>query len=163
MKLTANDVKDLLREANDKTNDDRWIKHSICVGDAARTIANELELDGEYASILGYKLLKQKGFDECYARICMTHSYIKGDYTCVAGGIPEEHPLRTELIKERPYDLYEEIINLCDLMCTTEIMSMEKRLIDLVIRKGVHENTKHFLEGAINLKQEFDEYLGFDL
>lgn len=183
MKLTANDVKDLLREANDKTNDDRWIKHSICVGDAARTIANELELDGEYASILGYihdigktgqtdftnhdilgyELLKQKGFDECYARICMTHSYIKGDYTCVAGGIPEEHPLRTKLIKKRPYDLYEEIINLCDLMCTTEIMSMEKRLIDLVIRKGIHENTKHFLEGAINLKKEFDEYLGFDL
>jgi uncharacterized domain HDIG len=183
MELTERDVKELLREANEKTNDDRWIKHSICVGETARTIANELKLNGEYANILGcihdigkmgqtdftdhdilgYELLKERGYDECFARICMTHSYIKGDYTCVAGGIPEEHPYRTELIKERPYNIYEEIINLCDLMCTTERMPMEKRLLDLVIRKGVHNNTKHFLEGAIKLKEEYDEYLGFDL
>ena len=93
----------------------------------------------------------------------MTHSYINGDYTCEAGGIPKAHPLRCEKLKAHPYNTYEEIINLCDLMCVFETMTMEKRLIDLLVRKGVHENTHYHIVEALKLKKKFDDMAGCNI
>lgn len=185
MKLTAKAAKDLLDKAWKTANNDGWIRHSICVGDTAAVIAEGLgledpdyaralgyvhdigkyldEVDVKWHDVKGYKFLLEQGIDEQDAFVCLTHSYINGDYRCQAGGIPELHPLRCEVLQAHEYNIYEHIINLCDLMCIFETMTMEKRLIDLLIRKGIHENTHYHLLAALELKQKFDTMLGYNL
>lgn len=145
MKLTSRQALDMLKEFEKKFNDIGWIKHSICVGNSAGKITEELNLDvhkakrlgyihdigkavGDFLNhdINGYNYIKQLGYDDVYSNICLTHSYLNNDYKCVAGGIPEAISFRTEFIKNNKYTIYEKIINLCDLMCTTVNMTLEK-------------------------------------
>ena len=182
MKLTLEKAREMLEEARKKSTDDRWINHSICVGNTAGKIAEKLNLDVNYAKTLGYihdigreigdskdhvmngyYYLKELGYDDEYANICLTHSYLNNDIYCTAGGIPTDIPFRTEFIKNHEYTIYEKIINLCDLMCTDTIMTVDKRLIDLIIRKGAHENTQYHIKETYKLKQYIDEQLGFNL
>ena len=182
MKLTVEKAREMLEEARKETSDDHWINHSICVGDSAGKIAEKLNLDVDYAKTLGYihdigkavgefkehvingyKYLKELGYDDEYANVCLTHSYLNNDVNCVAGGIPKNIPFRTEFIKNHEYTIYEKIINLCDLMCTDTIMTVDKRLIDLITRKGVYENTQYHIKETYKLKQYIDEQLGFNL
>lgn len=171
-----------VRRIKKKTSNDKWINHSICVGNSAGKIAEKLNLDVDYAKILGYihdigrsvgdgkdhvmqgyNYLKELGYDDEYANICLTHSYLNNDVYCTAGGIPRDIPFRTEFIKNHEYTIYEKIINLCDLMCTDIIMTVDKRLIDLIIRKGAHENTQYHIKETYKLKQYIDEQLGFNV
>ena len=182
MKLTVEKARELLEEARIKASDDRWIKHSICVGNSAGKIAEKLNLDIDYAKTLGYihdigraigdgkdnvingyNYIKELGYDDEYANICLTHSYLNNDVYCTAGGFPKDIPFRTKFIKNHEYTIYEKIINLCDLMCTDTIMTVDKRLIDLIIRKGVHENTQYHIKETYKLKQYIDEQLGFNV
>ena len=182
MKLTLEKAREMLEEARKKSTDDRWINHSICVGNTAGKIAEKLNLDVNYAKTLGYihdigrgigdskdhvmngyYYLKELGYDDEYANICLTHSYLNNDIYCTAGGIPTDIPFRTEFIKNYEYTIYEKIINLCDLMCTDIIMTVDKRLIDLIIRRGAHENTQYHIKETYKLKQYIDEQLGFNL
>ena len=90
----------------------------------------------------GYNYIKGLGYDDEYANICLTHSYLNNDVYCTAGGIPRDIPFRTEFIKTHEYTIYEKIINLCDLMCKNVVMTVDKRLIDIILRRGAHENTR---------------------
>ena len=182
MKLTVEKARKMLEEARGKAPDDHWINHSICVGDSAGKIAEKLNLDVDYAKTLGYvhdigksvgefrehvmngyNYLKELGYDDEYANICLTHSYLNNDVYCTAGGIPRNIPFRTEFIKKHEYTIYEKIINLCDLMCTDVNMTVDKRLIDLIIRKGAYENTQYHIKETYKLKQYIDEQLGFNV
>ena len=182
MKLTVEKAREMLENARKETSDDRWINHSICVGDSAGKIAEKLNLDVDYAKTLGYihdigkiggklknhvingyNYLKDLGYDDEYANVCLTHSYLNNDVNCTAGGIPITIPFRTEFIKNHEYTIYEKIINLCDLMCTDTIMTVDKRLIDLIIRKGAHENTQYHVKETYKLKKYIDEQLGFNV
>ncbi len=181
MKLTSEKILEILNESRRISVDDKWIEHSICVGNSAAKIAENLKLDTEEAMTLGfahdigkrfvdlknhdingYNYLKELGYDEEYANICLTHSYLNNDVYCTAGGVPEDIPIRTEFIKNHEYTIYEKIINLCDLMCTNVNMTLEKRLIDIMIRRGVHENTVYHITEAQKLKKEIDDMLGFN-
>lgn len=103
MKLTSNEALKMLEEAKDKTSNNGWIYHSICVGNAACVIAKALKLDEELAKTLGYihdigksigefkwhvingyNYLKELGYDEEYCNICLTHSYLNNDVYCTA-------------------------------------------------------------------------------
>ena len=183
MLITVKDAEDLLKEAEGvKKEHIRWIKHSYAVGETAKKIALALNLDGDYAKTLGlihdigkmygtimthdldgYELLTSRGYDKNMAYICLTHSFLNNDVSCTAGRIPENNEFRNEFIKNHEYTLYERIINLCDLMCTDHVMTLEQRLIELAIRKGIYENTKYHLEEALKLKNEIQELLGFNL
>lgn len=182
MKLTVEKAREMLEEARGKMPDDHWINHSICVGNSAGKIAERLNLNVDYAKTLGYihdigkcvdnfknhvingyNYLKELGYDDEYANICLTHSYLNNDVYCTAGGVPKDIPFRTEFIKNYEYTIYEKIINLCDLMCTDVIMTVDKRLIDLIIRKGVYENTQYHIKQTYKLKQYIDEQLGFNV
>ncbi|MBQ7141078.1 MAG: hypothetical protein IJO32_06215 [Bacilli bacterium] len=152
MKLTSKDALKFLCEAEKTTTDLGWIKHSRCVGETAGIIAERLGLDVDKATALGY--------DDEYCNICLTHSYLNNDVVCTAGGIPIDIPFRTEFIKNHEYTIYEKIINLCDLMCTKKRMILEQRLIEIMIRRGCHENTVYHITEAQKLKKEFDDILG---
>ena len=182
MKLTSDKALEMLENAKGKTASDGWIYHSICVGNSAGVIAEALNLDvdlaktlgyihdigkstGEFSShiINGYNYLKELGYDEEYCNICLTHSYLNNDIYCTAGGIPSDIPFRTQFIKNHKYTEYEKIITLCDLMCTKVINTIDKRLIELLIRRGVYENTRYHIKETYKLKQYFDDKLGFNL
>lgn len=110
-----------------------------------------------------YKYIKELGYDDEYANICLTHSYLNNDVICTAGGVPSNIPFRTEFIKNHEYTIYEKIINLCDLMCTKVNMTLEARLIEIITRRGVYPNTVYHIKEAQKLKQEIDEMLGHNV
>lgn len=179
MKLTSDVALELLKEAEQTTSDLGWIRHSKCVGETAGIIAKKLGLDvdkaitlgyihdigkrtGEFKSHVmnGYKYLKELEYDDEYCNICLTHSYLNNDYMCTAGGVPDDIPFRTEFIKNHQYTIYEKIINLCDLMCTSKRMILEQRIIEIMLRRGCHENTVYHITEAQKLKKEIDNLLG---
>ncbi len=191
MKLTSKEAKDLLDKEGLNAKDDRWIKHCINVGDSAGKIAKALvekginvDIDktitlgylhdiGKYNGeshghvMRGYEYLKEKGYDEDYCNICLTHSYLNNDIICTAGGIPDinANPFLTNFIRNHEYSIEEKIINLCDLMCPqgTKVFSIDKRLIDIMIRRGAYSNTQYHIKETYKLKEYFDSLLGYNL
>ncbi len=186
MNLTIEDALLLLNNSRGMSKRDDWINHSICVGNAAGIIAKALNLNENYAKTLGYihdigkrfgctnshvisgyEYIKELGYSNDYASVCLTHSYLNNDINCVAGGIPnsnsENYDFKKTYIESHKYTIYEKIINLCDLMCTNVVNTVDTRLIDLIIRKGVHENTKYHIEQTYKLKKYFDGLLGYNL
>lgn len=182
MKLTVNEALLLLEQARIKSNDERFINHSICVGNTAGIIAESLQLDVDYAKTLGYlhdigkqtgiskqhpingyHYIKSLGYADEYAAICLTHSYLNNDVFCTAGGVPKEDPFVVNYIKEHEYTIYEKIVNLCDLMCTDKVMTIDKRLVDLIIRKGAYENTQYHVKETYKLKAYLDEQVGYNI
>ena len=182
MKLTSKEAMDMLKEFEKEAEDTHWIQHSICVGNTAGKIAKALGLDADKAQTLGYihdigkgvgefsnhvmngyAYIKNLAYDEEYANICLTHSYLNNDYMCTAGGIPEDIPFRTEFVKTHVYTIYEKIINLCDLMFTNVNLTLEARLVEIMLRRGIYENTAYHVKEAQKLKAEVDQMLGYNL
>ena len=191
MKLTIEKAREMLEEARKKAKDDRWIGHCICVGDSAGRIAKALkdkgiDVDVEKAIILGYihdigrnngkfhghvmegyKYLKEKGYDDDFCNVCLTHSYLNNDIVCTAGGVPnpEYNPFLTDFIKNHQYTIEEKIINLCDLMCpqSGKVYTVDKRLIDIMTRRGAYSNTQYHIKETYKLKEYFDSLLGYNL
>lgn len=181
MKLTSVKAKEILDSYRGKSFSDDWIEHSLCVGNSASIIAKSLNLDDEKAKTLGYihdigraidssnhvlagyYYLKELGYDDEYCNICLTHSYLNNDCDCTAGGFPKYDEFKNKFIKEHEFTIYEKIINLCDLMCTNVVNTVDKRLIDLIIRKGAHSNTQYHVSETYKLKKYFDNLLGYNL
>ena len=176
MELTKETADKMLQEAWYNPMNQNWITHCRCVGKTAGVIANAIGEDGDlaetlgmvhdigkkdttevvYHDLIGYEYLKNLGYDDKYAAICLTHSYLNNDDTCVAGGYLPENEFRTQYIKNHQYTEVEKIINLCDLMCKNELVTFEERMIDLLTRKGIHPNSVYHLHEAIKLKNYFD-------
>lgn len=183
MEVTLKQAEEWLEEAKKHSDNHGWIDHSIYVGNTASVIAEHLGLDSNKAKVLGYihdigksvgeirshvmngyHYLKEQGYDLEYANISLVHSYLNNDINCTAGGYPTDIPFRTEFIKNHEYTIYEKIICLCDLLCTSKgVTILEKRLIDVMLRKGVHNNTVYHIEQSKKLKQEIDDMLGYNL
>lgn len=187
MRPTSDEVLKMLNDARGKTPDDGWIIHSISVGEVAYRLALALkekgyDMDPEKAKTMGllhdigkitgkftghviggYNFMKEKGYDEEYCNIALTHSYLNNDYLCTAAGIPDDIPFRTEFVKNHEYTLYDKIVNLGDLMCARKIYTIDKRLVELVIRRGAYSNTQYHMTETYKLKQYFDDLLGYDL
>ena len=191
MKLTSSDALEMIEDLRKELDNPYWIVLSICVGNTAGVIAKALEekgykVDVDKASTLGYvhdigkyngkdhghamsgyKYLKGKGYDDDYCNICLTHLYLNNDITCTAGGIPNpnNNPFLSKFIKNHEYTLEEKIINLCDLMCPHggKVFTVDKRLIDLILRKGAYSNTQYHVKETYKLKKYFDDLLGFNL
>lgn len=185
MKLTSVEAKKILLDLKDDNKIPDWIKHSLCIGNMAGKIAVALNEKGfnldvdkaitlgyihdigrsvdMYSHIMaGYEYMKKQGYDEEYCNICLTHSYLNNDTNCTAGATATIHPY-TEFIKNHEYTLYEKIINLCDLMVKTEISTVDKRLIDLLLRKGVTPYSQYHIKETYKLKKYFDDLLGYNI
>ena len=191
MRLTSKDARNLLEEERKKSNDDRWIEHCLCVGDSAGRIAKALNEKGYNVDIdktitlgylhdigkyngeshghvmRGYEYLKEREYDDEYCNICLTHSYLNNDIVCTAGGVPNpnDNPFLTDFIKNHEYTIEEKLINLCDLMCpqVNKIFTIDKRLIDIMIRRGAYSNTQYHIKETYKLKEYFDSLLGYNV
>ena len=192
MKLSYEEALNLLKSSEGMASDDGWIMHSICVGNTACKIAKALSLDEDYAATLGYihdigkrfgwhdhegvilhaingyNYLKSLGYTDEYSGVCIKHSFLNNDINCLANDrdYTDSTNKNYNFIKEyisSEYSIYEKIINLCDLMCTTKLQSLEQRLIDLLLRHGVYKNTHYHLIEVYKLKGNFDNLLGYNL
>lgn len=192
MMLNCEEALNLLNSCKNMAKNDDWILHSLCVGNNAGKIAKALNLDEDYAKVLGYihdigkrfgwnshegviphaingyNYLKSLGYNDEYAGICIKHSFLNSDINCLANdrdytnSNDENYTFIKEYIKKN-YTIYEKIINLCDLMCTTKLQILEKRMIDLLLRHGVYKNTYYHLIETFKLKKYFDDLLGYNL
>ncbi len=191
MKLTVEQALQMLENFRGATQNDRWIDHCICVGDTAGIIAKALTEKGYNVDIdktitlgylhdigkyngeshghvmRGYEYLKEKGYDDDYCNICLTHSYLNNDIICTAGGVPDinANSFLTNFIKQHNYSIEEKIINLCDLMCpqVDKVFTIDKRLVDIMIRRGGYSNTQYHIKETYKLKEYFDNLLGYNL
>ncbi len=191
MKLTVEQALQMLENFRGTTQSDRWIDYCICVGDTAGKIAKALTQKGHNVDIdktitlgyvhdigkyngeshgheiSGYNYLKDKRYDEEYFNICITHSYLNNDITCTAGGVPnpQDKPSIAEFVKTHQYTIEEKLINLCDLMCPQggKVFTIDKRLIDIMIRRGAYSNTQYHIKETYRLKEYFDSLLGYNL
>lgn len=192
MVLKCEEALKLLNSCKGMAKNDDWITHSTCIGNAAGKIANALNLDEDYAKTLGYihdigkkygwnsyegviphaingyNYLKSLGYSEQYASVCIKHSFLNNDIDCLANDrdYTDRDNKNYEFIKNyilKEYTIYEKIINLLDLMCTTKLQTLEKRMVDLLLRHGVYKNTHYHLNEATKLKKYFDELLEYNL
>ena len=190
MKLTSEEAKKLLEIERKRAKDDRWIDHCLAVGNNAGRLAKalkekgmDIDVDktitlgylhdiGKYNGeshghvMKGYEYLKEKGYDDEFCNICLTHSYLNNDIVCTAGGVPnpEDNPFLTNFIKTHEYTIEEKLINLFDLMCPqSKVFTVDKRLIDIMIRRGAYSNTQYHVKETYKLKEYFDNLLGFNL
>ena len=123
----------------------------------------------------GYKLLKSLGYNK-EANVCLTHSFLHGDPNCTADGpifkdgivypnyiLPwekeEESKEVLEFLKTHKYSVEEHIVNLCDLMCTDKIIGLDKRLIDLIAKKGAFSTTQKHIKAAKDLEKFFEQQI----
>jgi len=176
----------LMLKKGEKLNSSWSADHSRRVGEAAARIAKVINLDVEKARtlgyihdigkqfdlgsshvIIGYEYMKSLGYEEEYANICLTHSFLNNDINCVAAGIPskksDSYIFVNDFVKNHKYTIYEEIINLCDLMCTDEFMTLEERLIEIITRRGAYSNTQYHVNEALKLKEKIDNLIGKNL
>lgn len=48
-------------------------------------------------------------------------------------------------------------------MFTTKILTIDKRLIDIITRRGAYSNTQYHIQETYKLKEYFDSLLGYNL
>ena len=189
-KLTAKNALDLLfkgviNSADDLEKfDNRWVKHCIYVGLGAGRIAAKLGIDSDYAialgyvhdigrkishpnhTIAGYKYMIEEGFPE-EARSCLTHSFIDNNIYYTAGGIPEGQDrflYINSFLNGTEVTIYDNIVQMCDLFCLeTGFTTIERRLLDITVRKGVFDNSLLHLEKTMELRKRLEDMMGCSL
>lgn len=174
----------IIKEEKDfKKDQNKWILHSIYCGLAAERIAKALNLDSDYAKALGYihdigrridhskhpiegyKYLYNLGYTFA-AKISITHSYIDNNITLAAGPFMnrESYNFIKEKLRESDCTIYDNIIQLCDLFCLeTGFTTIEKRILDISLRKTVTNNSINHFKKTQELKKEIEEKLGCNL
>jgi hypothetical protein len=178
------EAKLLLLEAQ-KLNPGPWIDHSINAGKAAELIAkNCKDLNPDVALVLGmlhdigvrfgvsymkhtlhgYNFAMEKGY-YTLARICLTHSFNCNDIRTSFGKwdycSEEEYNFVKNYIANIEYDDYDRLIQLCDaLALPSGFCLMEKRMVDVALRHGVHEHIIDKWKATFETKKYFEEKMG---
>lgn len=176
----------LLDEA-EKLNLGAWIAHSKTAASCAEKIAEKcVGLDGDTAYILGllhdigrregvtdmrhiidgYRYLMSIGYDDC-ARICLTHSFPYKDiasYNGVNDCTDEETAFIAGFIRKNEYNDYDKLIQLCDALAFPgKAVCVEKRLVDVALRRGINDLTIPKWRAFLDLKGYFDSKTETDI
>jgi len=172
-----------LQEAGE-LNPGPWVAHSRYVAEAARNIAARLpRLDVEAAYVLGllhdigrragvtgmrhvldgYTYLVVAGCEDA-ARISLTHCFpnrncreIFGEWDCT----PEELTFLEDYLARVEYDDYDRLIQLCDSIANASgFCLMEKRMLDVGLRYGIHEYALRKWQTKFRIKEDFEQRMG---
>lgn len=166
-----------------KINPTRWVDHCKYMGEAARNIAEASNLDSEKAYVLGllhdigrrvgfvgirhivegYNYAMEKGWDDV-ARISMTHSFATNTPTINPSMMDltdDEYEFTKSYLSGIEYDDYDILMHLCDnIALHSGYVLMEKRMIDISMRHGVHAGTVKRWENLFKIKAHFEEKMG---
>lgn len=132
--------------------------------------------------IVGFEKLHDMGLDDL-AKSCLSHSFINGgrycnnekandDFYVDANGFEhysyeEEFDDLVEVLLTSSYSIYDQIINIADLMATSKgIVSPKERVDDIATRRGDVDNMpnrKYFLASFTNLLIDFLKKMGIEL
>lgn len=183
---TIDEAERLLREAEQR-NAGLWIGHCQTAARCAKAIAAHCEnLDAEAAYVLGllhdigrregvtdmrhiidgYRFMNALGYSDC-ARICLTHSFpykdirsYNGQNDCTA----EETAFVAQFLADTEYDDYDRLIQLCDAIAFPNGATyIEKRLVDVVLRRGFNDLTVPKWKSFLALKDYFDAKTKMDI
>lgn len=179
-------AENLLSEA-EKLNSGLWIAHNRTAGFCARAIAEKCDtLNPEYAYVLGllhdigrregvtdmkhiidgYRFMMSKGYDDS-ARICLTHSFPYKNINSYNGKndcSEEETEFIRSFLVNTEYDDYDRLIQLCDAISfPSGATFLEKRLVDVVMRRGFNDYTLQKWKAFFELKEYFDNKTQSDI
>ena len=171
-----------LLEWGNAQNPGPWREHSLGVARAAEYIARECGMDADRAWICGamhdigkyegvtamrhivagYELMTKKGEPDI-ARICLTHSFPLPRIEAYMGPRnigPEGERLVMDALST-PMDDYDRLIQLCDGLAWNEgVCLMEKRMINVMRRKGVSPVQLEIINARFELLEYFQQKLG---
>ena len=183
---TVEQAEKLLSEA-EKLNAGLWIAHNRTAGFCARAIAEKCDnLNPEYAYVLGllhdigrrevvadmkhiidgYRFMLSLGYDDS-ARICLTHSFPCKNINSYNGKndcSEEETEFIRSFLENTEYDDYDRLIQLCDAISfPSGATFLEKRLVDVVMRRGFNDYTVQKWKAFFELKEYFDNKTQSDI
>ncbi len=163
-----------------------WVDHSKTAARAARQIAMACGMNPERCHVLGllhdigryegatalrhvlagHDLMLDRGYAKA-AQVCLTHSFPDKDINQFSGAMDcdaEQLGRIRRLLEQAAYDDEIRLIQLCDAISLTNgVCLMEKRLVDVALRHGVHDGTMRKWQSFLALKEYFDKRCGFNL
>lgn len=183
---TVAEAEKLLSEA-EKLNAGLWVEHNRTAGFCARAIAEKYDsLNPEYAYVLGllhdigrregvtdmkhifdgYRFMLSMGYDDS-ARICLTHSFPYkniSSYNGINDCSEEETEFIRSFLANTEYDDYDRLIQLCDAISfPSGATFLEKRLVDVVMRRGFNDYMVQKWKAFFELKEYFDNKTQTDI
>ncbi len=162
-----------------------WVAHNKVAGKCAESIAERCgDMDSEAAYVLGllhdigrrfgasdlrhtingYKFMLEQGYNDS-ARICLTHSFPIKDIASYNGQNDcdsDETIFIQDYINKIQYDDYDMLIQLCDAISyPTGPCHLEKRFVDVVMRKGFSHLTLPKWKELYKVKDHFEAKMKF--
>lgn len=183
---SVKEAEKILEEAA-KLNPGPWIDHNKTAGFCARIIAEKCDdMNSDIAYVMGllhdigrregimdmrhiytgYLFMESLGYDDS-ARICLTHSFPYkniGAYNGQNDCSEEETEYMQNYLEALEYNDYDKLIQLCDAISFPDGPTyVEKRLVDVVLRRGFNDLTIPKWKAFLELKKYFDEKTGVDI
>lgn len=180
---SVEETKDLLKEAAE-LNPGKWVQHSVHAAEAAQAIARNCpDMDSDKAFMMGmlhdigrrfgvtdmrhtldgYKFCMSRGYN-AVAKICITHSFNCKYIECAFGGwdcSEEEYNFVKNYIETIEYDDYDRLIQLCDALALPDgFVLMEKRMVDVALRHGIHKYIIPKWKATFETKEYFEKKMG---
>lgn len=187
MKVPSVEEAQKLIEEAAKLNPGPWIEHNKTAGFCARKVAEKCaDMNPDVAYVMGllhdigrregimdmrhiyagYLFMSSLGYDDS-ARICLTHSFPYkniGAYNGQNDCLEEETEYIKNYLDMLEYNDYDRLIQLCDAISFPDGPTyIEKRLVDVVIRRGFNDLTIPKWKAFLELKKYFDEKAGMDI
>lgn len=107
--------------------------------------------------------MQQHGYPDA-ARIALTHSFPVQNPKAVAGHwdcTQEEFRIVADALTQVAYTKYDRLLQLCDaLALPTGFCLLEKRFVDVTMRRGMNEYTIPRWQAYFDIKQEFEVEIG---
>jgi hypothetical protein len=178
------DQADAYLDEAEQMNPGPWVQHCRNAGQAAYRFAGRIKgLDPQTAYALGclhdigrragkfdllhilhgYHFMMDQGYPDV-ARICLTHSYLNQDVHRAENnwdGNPEQLDWVAETLSGYVYNDYDRLIQLCDAVSIDSgYWLIEKRLLDVGIRRGVTEYSPQRWQKVLEIQAYFEDKLG---
>lgn len=166
------------------SNPGPWADHSRNVALACESIASRcphLDTDtayvcgllhdiGRYAGVTserhlidGYRCCMARGWEEV-AKVCITHAFLIPELSNSIGVFdmpPEDKAFIGSFLETAVYDDYDRLVQLCDaLALPSGLCLLEKRLVDVALRYGLHPSTLPRWRITLDIQAHFESILG---
>lgn len=116
--------------------------------------------------VSGYWFLHDQGYEDA-ARISMTHSFPLKDFRTAANnwdGTQEELDFASHYLNTVVYDNYDRLIQLCDSLALPDgFCLIEKRLVDVALRRGVNQWTTAKWQAVFDIQKRFEAVIGHSI